>query len=196
MGLRYNWLLILLGCLGHREKLRFTNIGSLLISLPYCLSFNYLSFKPVFCINQLFYLGALEGCISTSQVYGMLDRQVIVSLICLLSLPGRWGCSWQSIQFQWLWHGSLSPSQRRRSSQGYSTKPTSSTTKGFRFHQKEVCWPCKKDWYNIPCCIPTRLPHFQHLLLDYIQNYTAWGHSQEVGNWCARICQPKWTTCK
>lgn len=106
---------------------------------------------------------------------------MIVYLICLY-LPGRWSCSWQSIQFQWLWHGSLPPSQRWHSSQGYSTQPTSGTTKGFRFHQKEVCWPCKKDWYNISCCIPTRLPHFQHLLLDYIQNYTAWGHSQEIGN--------------
>lgn len=105
-------------------------------------------------------------------------------LICLLYPPGRWSCSWQSIQFQRLWHGSLSPSQRRHSGQGYSTQPTSGTTKGFRFHQKEVCWPCKKDWYNIPRCIPTRLPHFQHLLLDYIQNYTAWGHSQEIGYIC------------
>lgn len=107
---------------------------------------------------------------------------MIVCLICLLYPPGRWSCSWQSIQFQWLWHGSLPPSQRWHSSQGNSTQSTSGTTKGFRFDQKEVCWPCKKDWYNIPCCIPTRLPHFQHLLLDYIQNYTAWGHSQEIGN--------------
>lgn len=112
----------------------------------------------------------------------MLDRQVIVCLICLLYPPGRRSCSWQSIQFQWLWHGPLPPSQRRHSSQGYTTQPTPGTTKGFRVHQKEVCRPCKKDWYNIPCCVPTRLPHFQHLLLDYIQNYTAWGHSQEIGN--------------
>lgn len=112
----------------------------------------------------------------------MLSRRVIVCLICPVYPAGRWSCSRQPIQFQWLWHGPLPPGQRWHSSQGYTTQPYSSTTKGFRFHQKEVCWPCKKDWYNIPCCVPTRLPHFQHLLLDYIQNYTAWGHSQEIGS--------------